>query len=119
MEVSAGKALTMGAIISLIILLGASQGGTTAASLTNFSGSSDRFATIAANMELEFLMDSEIGRMLAGVNSQVTKGTENPEEPAVDCGRGNPYSGCTPPGNKNPTIPEKCAKYKRGCSTPP
>ncbi|XWS75689.1 hypothetical protein CRYUN_Cryun01aG0113000 [Craigia yunnanensis] len=67
MEVSVGKGLSLGAVITLMIILDASRGGATGASVTDFNRSG-RFATIAANMELEFLMDSEIGRMLATDN---------------------------------------------------
>ena len=112
-----GKSLSLGAVITLIIILDASRGGATGASVTEFNGSG-RFATIAANMELEFLMDSEIGRMLATENRHVTEPTKDPNNPAVNCGRGNPYRSCTPTGNKDQKVPEKCAKYKRGCQTP-
>ncbi|OMO50588.1 hypothetical protein COLO4_38000 [Corchorus olitorius] len=97
-----------------MILLNSSRNGAFGASLKEFNGSG-RFATIAANMELEWLMESEIGRMLAG-HKYVTEDTEESEKPAVDCGRGKPYKSCTPPGN-NRKVPEPCSTYKRGCPT--
>ncbi|XVF71266.1 hypothetical protein PTKIN_Ptkin12aG0023100 [Pterospermum kingtungense] len=114
MDVSIGKGLSLGAVITLMIILNASQGRASSALLTEFNGSG-RFTTIAANMELELLMDSEIGRMLATENKYVTEETEDRSKPAVDCGRGNPYSSCTPPENKDHRVPEPCSKYNRGC----
>ncbi|EOY03746.1 Uncharacterized protein TCM_018911 [Theobroma cacao] len=117
MEVIVGRGLTLGAVITLMILLDVSRIRAIGASLTEFNGSG-RFATIAANMELEFLMDSEIGRMLASENQYVTESTRDPQNPAANCGRGKPYRSCIPPVNKDQKVQEKCSTYKRGCPTP-
>ncbi|XVE78542.1 hypothetical protein DITRI_Ditri13aG0153700 [Diplodiscus trichospermus] len=107
----------MGIIMGITILLHARQGGATDASLKQFNGTG-RFSTIADyNMELEFLMESEMGRMLATENRYVTEGTEDSDKAAVDCGRGKPYKSCTPPENKH-KVPEPCSTYKRGCPSP-
>lgn len=118
MEVLVGKGLSLGAAITLVIILDAtaSGGGATGASLTELNRSGG-FSTIAANMELELLMDSEIGRMLATEHRYVTEKTEDSNNPAADCGRGKPYRSCTPTKNQDQKVPEKCSKYKRGCST--
>ncbi|XVF20832.1 hypothetical protein REPUB_Repub12eG0037000 [Reevesia pubescens] len=100
-----------------MILLDASRGGAIGASPTKFNGSG-RFAPIAANMELEFLMDSEIGRRLGSENRYETDGTKDRNNPAADCGRGNSYSSCTPPVNKDHKKPEKCYIYNRECPAP-
>ena len=117
MEVIVGRSLSLGVVLTLAILLDVRQGGATDASLKAFNGTS-RFSTIADhNMELEFLMYSEIGRMLASENRYVTEGTKNRDKSAVDCGRGKPYKACTPSENE-PQTPESCSTYKRGCPTP-
>ncbi|XWS36835.1 hypothetical protein CRYUN_Cryun20dG0119800 [Craigia yunnanensis] len=114
MEVIVGRSLSLGVVLTLAILLDVRQGGATSLKAFNSTG---RFSTIADhNMELEFLMDSEIVRMLASENRYVTEGTKNRAEPAADCGRGKPYKACTPPENE-PKVPESCSTYKRGCPT--
>ncbi|XVE78541.1 hypothetical protein DITRI_Ditri13aG0153600 [Diplodiscus trichospermus] len=110
-----GRALSLGVLLTLTILLDERQGGAIDASLKEFNGTG-RFSTIADhNMELEFLMDSEMVRMLATENRYVTEGTEDRNNAAVKCGRGNPYKPCTPPPGK-PKVPPHCpAIYNREC----
>ncbi|XVE78543.1 hypothetical protein DITRI_Ditri13aG0153800 [Diplodiscus trichospermus] len=118
MGIIMGRTLFFGVLLStLTILHDARQGEATDASLKQFNGTG-RFSTIADhNMELELLMESEMGRMLATENRYVTEGTEDSNKAAVDCGRGKPYKSCTPPENKH-KVPDTCSTYKRGCPTP-
>ncbi|KAG7985313.1 hypothetical protein I3843_03G019300 [Carya illinoinensis] len=41
----------------------------------------------------------------------VTRGTKNPKNPAVPCGRGKRYGSCLP----KPPPPKCNSKYTRGC----
>ncbi|MBA0732948.1 hypothetical protein Gogos_017007, partial [Gossypium gossypioides] len=67
---------------------------------------------IAEDEELEFLMGSHSGRILAGTDGHVTSGTYNPFKPIVNCGRGKPYISCLPEPN-GVKIQDTRAIYKR------
>ncbi|OMP05244.1 hypothetical protein CCACVL1_01986 [Corchorus capsularis] len=89
------------------------------ASSKEVTGSS-RFATIGTKMELEFLLDSEIGRMLAEkFNSFVTSGAKLPNQSAVNCERsGTPYKQCTPSDVNKQKVPCRGGQYNRECPRP-
>ncbi|OMO97463.1 hypothetical protein CCACVL1_04560 [Corchorus capsularis] len=87
-------------------------GGT--GSLEGVTAGSGHFATIGANMELEFLMDSEIGRMLADQNNyHPTSGTGQPNQLPVNCGRLNPYKSCLDSRHNMPS-PEENEEDREG-----
>ncbi|KAB2075091.1 hypothetical protein ERO13_A07G182000v2 [Gossypium hirsutum] len=69
---------------------------------------------IADDEELEFLMDSHSGRILAGHGGHVTDKTGNRDRPAADCGRGKPYKSCLPNPNPDGKRPENPGVYNRG-----
>ncbi|OMO50586.1 hypothetical protein COLO4_37998 [Corchorus olitorius] len=121
--ITVGKGyLSLVAVITLTILLNPSRCQAIAINaLSKEVTGSGHFATIGANMEMEFLMDSEIGRMLAGkFNSFVTSGAKQPNKSAVGCDRrpaGTPYSRCISDETKQQKVPEQCSTFKRGCST--
>ncbi|KAH1129393.1 hypothetical protein J1N35_000771 [Gossypium stocksii] len=90
---------------------------------TTQSGSSGSFVkelisttVIADNMELEFLMDSEISRKLATEPNYLTIAALDANKKAAMCGR-IPYSPCLgKPGN--PKKPDNCRPteiYNRNC----
>ncbi|MFQ6653749.1 hypothetical protein Gotur_024984, partial [Gossypium turneri] len=68
---------------------------------------------IADDEELEFLMDSHSGRILAGHGGHVTDNTGNRDRPAADCGRGHPYKSCLPNSNTDGKKPENPGVYNR------
>ncbi|KAK5819787.1 hypothetical protein PVK06_024810 [Gossypium arboreum] len=78
---------------------------------TNTSHTSSLIADVE---ELEFLMDSHSGRILARHGGDVTDKTGNSDQPAADCGRDKPYKSCLP--NPNPDGPksENPGVYNRG-----
>ena len=83
------KALSLGILlITLMILLNTNQSGATSSSvLKDFHGLNNTI--IADNMELEFLMDSDISRKLGSSSLHVTDDT------STQCGR-TPYKPCVP-----------------------
>ncbi|KAK8674218.1 hypothetical protein V6N13_112513 [Hibiscus sabdariffa] len=73
-------------------------------------------ATVAEidDMESEFLMDPDIGRMLFDFRYLISRSRIR-RRPIVNCNRGNAYASCLPA--KNQLIrSERCGIYKRrGC----
>ncbi|KAG8489357.1 hypothetical protein CXB51_017486 [Gossypium anomalum] len=67
---------------------------------------------IAEDEELEFLMDSYSGRILAGPDGPGTNAVYNPFKPTVDCGRVKPYISCLPNPN-GVKIADTRGIYKR------
>ncbi|EOY03745.1 Uncharacterized protein TCM_018909 [Theobroma cacao] len=120
MVVSMRKGFSLGILlITLIILLNTSPSGATSASL--LKDFHDLYATIADNMELEFLHRSNIGRMLADdEESFVTSGALIAGEAVLKtCGRGRSYGSCLPPPTNPIPVPDTCGIYKRGrCPKP-
>ncbi|XWS47482.1 hypothetical protein CRYUN_Cryun14cG0156000 [Craigia yunnanensis] len=101
MEVSMRKALSLGILlITPMILLNTNQFGATSSSvLKDFHGLNA--TSIADNMGLEFLMDSEISRKLGSSSLHVTD-----NKAAIQCGR-IPYKPCVG-GSGKPKIGENC-----------
>ena len=97
----------LGILIMVMLLLNTSQPGANGSFQKELSGTT----IIADNMELEFLMDSEISRKLVSRSPQVTDFIFNSGK--TKCGRIR-YPTCLPKRG-NPTIGEKCVVYKRGC----
>ncbi|TYI74600.1 hypothetical protein E1A91_D07G212000v1 [Gossypium mustelinum] len=68
---------------------------------------------IAEDEELEFLMGSHSGRILAGTDGHdVTNRTYNQFKPVVNCGRGKPSMSCLPVSN-GVKIQDTRGIYKR------
>ncbi|XWS75690.1 hypothetical protein CRYUN_Cryun01aG0113100 [Craigia yunnanensis] len=112
------KAFSFGILlITLMILLNTSPSVATSASVLKYFHAVN--ATIADNMELEFLHSSKIGRMLVDdEESFVTFGALIADEAVLKtCGRGKPYDSCLPRPNP-PPVPDTCSTYKRGCPKP-
>ncbi|GMJ16116.1 hypothetical protein HRI_005280800 [Hibiscus trionum] len=88
--------------LAIIIVLVISRSSCAAVSMETNSSSS----IIADDGDSEFLMDSHSSRYLqsAGSPAQNSLVASNP---AANCGRGNPYGGCTPNLNNN-KIGEHC-----------
>ncbi|KAH1129383.1 hypothetical protein J1N35_000761 [Gossypium stocksii] len=69
---------------------------------------------IAEDEELEFLMGSHSGRILARPDGPGTNAVYNPFKPAVNCDRGNPtYTSCLPISNKGVKVQDTHDIYKR------
>ncbi|XVF81709.1 hypothetical protein PTKIN_Ptkin15bG0177300 [Pterospermum kingtungense] len=92
------------------LLLDTSQTGAKGSLVEELSGTT----IIADNMELEFLMDSEISRKLASSPCPYTNASKNPKRPA-SCGRGKQYPQCPPCPNPHVVRPQHCGPYTRGC----
>ncbi|XWS36831.1 hypothetical protein CRYUN_Cryun20dG0119400 [Craigia yunnanensis] len=83
------RRFSLGILIMVMLLLVTSQPGANGSFLKELSGTT----IIADNMELEFLMDSEISRKLASSNSHVTDFTLISSK--IKCGR-IPYTSRLP-----------------------
>ncbi|MBA0704688.1 hypothetical protein Golax_016930 [Gossypium laxum] len=67
---------------------------------------------IAEDEELEFLMGSHSGRILARAGGHVANGAFISFKPTADCGRAKPYISCLPKPN-GVKIPDTRGTYKR------
>ncbi|KAK5819785.1 hypothetical protein PVK06_024808 [Gossypium arboreum] len=67
---------------------------------------------IAEDEELEFLMGSHSGRILARTDGPGTNAVYKPFKPTVNCGRARPYISCLPNPN-GVKIADTRATYKR------
>ncbi|XVF20827.1 hypothetical protein REPUB_Repub12eG0036400 [Reevesia pubescens] len=110
MENSLGRALSLGTL--MILLITSSCQATNSVSLKEKINSN---ATLAENnIESEFLMDSDIGRMLFDYRYLISRSSIR-RRPIVTCNRGNAYASCLPAKNRQ-IRPERCGIYKRrGC----
>ncbi|EOY03733.1 Uncharacterized protein TCM_018873 [Theobroma cacao] len=114
MEINLGRGISLATLIALMILLDTCS--SQAASFASLKEKINATATIAEiNMESEFLMDSDIGRLLLDYRYLVSRSNIR-MQPIVNCNRGNAYRSCLPPKNQ-PIRPERCGIYKRkSCS---
>ncbi|KAL4620292.1 hypothetical protein ACB092_06G143000 [Castanea dentata] len=98
-------------MITMVFLLktissSANTAAAAATALYNKSNNNDTACClIADDLESEFLMDSDIRRMLG---AQISPGTLVNNESAADCGRGKPYISCIPPKNGVQPPDEHC-----------
>lgn len=88
-------------MITMVFLLKtiSSSANTAAAALYNKSNNNDTVCCLIADdldLESEFLMDSDIRRMLG---AQISPGTLVKDKSSADCGRGKTYTSCLPPKN--------------------
>ncbi|PON39453.1 hypothetical protein PanWU01x14_304860 [Parasponia andersonii] len=75
-------------------------------------GASDENCLIADDLDLEFLMDSYVSRMLADKPDPVTDNTNDPKKALSSCGKPGEPS-CLGPKKPPPTKPETDSIYKR------
>ncbi|GMI69067.1 hypothetical protein HRI_000576000 [Hibiscus trionum] len=84
---------------------------------TSFASLTEKInATVAESddMESEFLMDPDIGRMLFDFRYLISRSRIR-RRPIVTCNRGNAYASCLPAKNQQ-IRSERCGIYKRrGC----
>ncbi|XVF81713.1 hypothetical protein PTKIN_Ptkin15bG0177600 [Pterospermum kingtungense] len=118
-EVMGRGRFSLGILIMVMLVLDTSQAGPNGSLVTKeLSGAGT--AIIGDNMEVEFLMDSEISKKLAGTSSYVTEPSSLIDsEPVVNCGRGDPYTPCVH-GVPNHPRPPSCphgAIYNRNCKS--
>lgn len=80
-------------------------------SLPEMDGDVPLYSIADSNLDLEFMMDSEINRILTGSHAAgQTGGTYNPYKPVFGGGRGKGY------GVPGPDMKPMCQSvYKRGC----
>uniref|UniRef100_A0A7N2MBF9 Rapid ALkalinization Factor n=1 Tax=Quercus lobata TaxID=97700 RepID=A0A7N2MBF9_QUELO len=90
----------------MVFLLKTISSSAAAAALYNKSNNNDTACClIADDLESEFLMDSEVRRMLG---NQISPGTQVKEKPPVNCGRGKNYIPCVPGKNGVQRPGEHC-----------
>ncbi|XVF81711.1 hypothetical protein PTKIN_Ptkin15bG0177400 [Pterospermum kingtungense] len=93
----------IGILIMVMLVLDTSQPGAEGSLVKELSGTT----IIADNMELEFLMDSEISRKLADGSSHFTDASLVANKPVTGCRK---YTSCVPPKNK-PKKGETCGTH--------
>jgi len=101
------SALTLSLLLMMMLLNTKSCGASI--SLPEMDGDVPLYSIADSNFDLEFMMDSEINRILAG-SRRVVGGALNPHKPAFGCGRGKRY--CVPKGSNKPNCR---SQYKRDC----
>nr|ABK96596.1 unknown [Populus trichocarpa x Populus deltoides] len=99
------SALTLSSLLLTMMLLNTKSCGASI-SLPEMDGDVPLYSIADSNLDLEFIMDSEINRILAA--SSTRKGTSNPG-PVFGCGRGNRY--CLDKVHHG----RPCPVYKRDC----
>ncbi|KAJ6753036.1 hypothetical protein OIU74_027813 [Salix koriyanagi] len=103
------SALTLSSLLLLLLLLLNTKRCRASISLPEMDGDLPLYSIADSNLDSEFMMDSEINRILVGsvpVNIYKTKDSGNP---LFQCGRGQRY--CVAQDNKN-----RCVPYKRDCN---
>lgn len=111
-----GVSVALLAMMMIMIQLKTSSSSVAALYNNNNSHSNSNTAgrLIADDLESEFLMDSEVRRML--LVDPFTDVTKSKEKAAGDCGRGKPYKGCVPTEPNVIPKPDNCkGVYHRGC----
>uniref|UniRef100_A0A7N2MAC0 Uncharacterized protein n=1 Tax=Quercus lobata TaxID=97700 RepID=A0A7N2MAC0_QUELO len=113
-------------MITMVFLLktissSANTAAAAAAALYNKSSNNDTACClIADDLETEFLMDSEIRRMLG---AQISPGTLVKDKSSADCGRGKTYTSCLPRKNGVQPPDDHCDDpyntRNRGCRPQP
>ncbi|KAJ6369848.1 hypothetical protein OIU76_028159 [Salix suchowensis] len=102
------SALTLSSSLLMMLLLLSSKRCGASISLPEMDGDLPLYSIAGSNLDLEFMMDSEINRMLAS-RGQDVYGTLDKNKPLINCGQGVPYAACLAGGNKR-----TCAKLYRG-----
>ncbi|KAG6741843.1 hypothetical protein POTOM_055122 [Populus tomentosa] len=89
------SALTLSSLLLTMMLLNSKCCGASI-SLPEMEGDVPLYSIADSNLDLEFMMDSEINRILGDGSraAGTTGGTQNPNKAVFDCGRGNQY--CVP-----------------------
>ncbi|KAJ6960203.1 hypothetical protein NC653_038289 [Populus alba x Populus x berolinensis] len=106
------SALTLSLLLLLLtmMLLNTKSCGASI-SLPEMDGDVPLYSIADSNLDLEFMMDSEINRILNAGSRPVVDGALNPEEPVFGGGQGNRYNLGTGPDGK----PRCLNPYKRDC----
>jgi len=104
------SALTLSLLLMMMLLNTKSYGASI--SLPEMDGTDVPLYSIAdSNMDLEFMMDSEINRILLGSSRRNPLDSLQPNKVPFNCGRGERY--CLAPNMVN-----RCAMFKRDCMHP-
>lgn len=99
------SALTLSLLLMMMLLNTKSCGASI--SLPEMDGDVPLYSIADSNLDLEFIMDSEINRIL--VAPSAGRGPSNPNRPVFGCGQGNRY--CL---DKVHHV-RPCPPYKRDC----
>ena len=93
-----GISLVMITMVFLLKTISSSANTAAAAAAVyhNSNNNDTACCLIADDLESEFLMDSEIRRMLG---AQISPGTLAKDKSSADCGRGKTYTSCLPQKN--------------------
>ena len=111
---STTRGVSVALLVMMMVMIQLKTSSSSVAALYNNNNSNSNTAgrRIADDLESEFLMDSEVRRMLlVNIEESLQKA-----KAAAGCGRGKPYKGCVPTQpNVNPK-PDNCkGLYHRGC----
>ena len=104
----AKRGISLVMITMVFLLKTISSSAHTAAAVYNKSNNNDTACCLIADeLESEFLMDSEVRRMLG---AQISLGTLRDDKPAAECGRGmvQTYASCLPRKNGDQPPDEHC-----------
>uniref|UniRef100_A0A6N2N013 Rapid ALkalinization Factor n=1 Tax=Salix viminalis TaxID=40686 RepID=A0A6N2N013_SALVM len=102
------SALTLSSSLMMMLLLLSSKRCGASISLPEMDGDLPLYSIAGSNLDLEFMMDSEINRILSA-NGNMPGNPLDRLKPVTNCGRGRPYADCLAGGNKR-----TCAKLYRG-----
>ncbi|KAJ6734843.1 hypothetical protein OIU79_002003 [Salix purpurea] len=102
------SALTLSSsLMMMMLLLLSSESCGASISLPEMDGDLPLYSIADSNLDLEFMMDSEINRMLASPGNQISDPYNKFKAP-FNCDQAPRY--CVPLGSKKP-----CGLYKRDC----
>jgi len=88
------SSLTLSLLLMMMLLNTKSCGASIL--LPEMDGDVPLYSIADSNLDLEFMVDSEINRILTGARVGTTGGTQNPYAALYGCGRGKRY--CVPKG---------------------
>ncbi|KAJ6290446.1 hypothetical protein OIU78_026224 [Salix suchowensis] len=100
------SALTLSSSLMMLLMLLSSKRCGASISLPEMDGDLPLYSIADSNLDLEFIMDSEINRMLASPGNMPGNPLDR-LKPVFNCGPGNPYD-CVVKGSKRP-----CGKFYR------
>ena len=119
---SATRGVSVALLVMMMIMIQLKTSSSSVAALYNKSNNSNTAGRlIADDLELEFLMDSEVRRMLG---AHISPGTLAKDQSSAGCGRGKNYIPCVPGKNGVQRPPdEHCDDpynaQNRGCRPRP
>ncbi|KAJ6371213.1 hypothetical protein OIU77_001672 [Salix suchowensis] len=102
------SALTLSSSLMMLLMLLSSKRCGARISLPEMDGDLPLYSIADSNLDLEFMMDSEINRIILLGSSPGNNALDGPR-PVFNCGPGKPYA-CLVKGSKR-----ACGVYQRDC----